>query len=96
MEDVVMTEGTKEEVQAPKDSSLYQDYRKIMINLEKAITLKDSKTLLLYSRLLNKFRKGFTDEDCQFLCDTFLRERSTVTFKVVPELNSSLKVHLIF
>ncbi len=92
MEDVVMTDIAKEEgiIKETKDNSVYQDYRKIMINLEKAISLKDSKALLIYSRLINKFRKGFTDEDSQYLCDAFLRDK--YLFKAVPELDSAIKV----
>lgn len=91
MEDIVMTEQTKDEgVKENKDNSLYQDYRRVIINLEKAISLKDTKTLYLYSRLLNKFRKGFTDEDCQYICDNYLRNKFPFSF--IPSSDASQKV----
>jgi hypothetical protein len=94
MEDVVMTDSNKEEttkeVQAAKENPLYQEYRKVLVNMEKAITLKDTKTLYMYSRLLNKFRRGFTDEDCQYIVDTFLR--SKFDFSFIPVMDGGLKV----
>ncbi len=90
MEDVVMTDINKEETKEIKDNTLYQEYRKALVSIEKAITLKDTKTLYMYSRLLNKFRKGFTDEDCQFICDNFLR--SKFPFSFIPSVDASLKV----
>jgi len=92
MEDVVMTDVAKEE-QLTKEVSqnpLYQEYKRVLIGLDKAVTLKDTKSLYLYSRLLNKFRRGFTDEDLQFICDTFFRQR--YQFASVSSLDSSLKV----
>lgn len=91
MEDVVMTDVTKEEgLKESKDNTLYQEYRKMIVNLEKAISLKDTKTLYLYSRLLNKFRRGFTDEDCQFLIDNFMRNK--FHFNFIPSFDQSQKV----
>ena len=84
MEDIVMTDINKDESKETKDNTLYQEYRKAMINIERAITLIDSKTLYLYSRLLNKFRRGFTDEDCEYICDNFIRSKFNIYyFKVV-------------
>ena len=93
MEDVVMTDLTKEETtnKEIKDNSLYTEFRKTLGGLEKAITLKDSKSLNQYAKLLNKFRRGFSDEDCQFLCDNFLR--SKFHFSFVPTLDATLKVN---
>jgi hypothetical protein len=95
MEDVVMTDVAKEEIVAKetKDTSLYQDYRRLVINLEKAVSLKDTKTLYLYSRLLNKFRRGFTNEDIQYLCDNYLR--SKYGFSMKSDLEASQKVKYI-
>jgi 26S proteasome regulatory subunit N3 len=95
MEDVVMSDLTTKEETLGKETSakdtspLHQDYKRVMMNLEKAVTLKDSKTLYLYSRLLNKFRRGFTEEDCQFLVDNFLR--SKFNFSFIPSLDVKLR-----
>ena len=92
MEDVIMSDISKEEQQTKetKDHSLYQEYKKVLVNIEKAVTLKDTKTLYLCTRLLNKFRKGFTDEDCQFIVDNFLRARFAFAF--IPNLDNKLRV----
>jgi hypothetical protein len=95
MEDIVMTDSNKEETvkeTQAKENPLYQEYRKALVNIEKAITLKDTKTLYMYSKLLNKFRRGFTDEDCQFICDNFLR--SKFHFNFVPSVEASQKVNI--
>jgi hypothetical protein len=92
-EDIVMTD-TKEEIkQELKDLSLYQEYRKVILNIEKAVTLKDTKTLSLCTRLLNKFRKGFTDEDCQYLVEGYLR--GNFHFNFIPSLNETSKVSIV-
>jgi hypothetical protein len=91
IEDVVMTEIKPEEnAKETKDNSLYQEYRKALGNIEKAVPLKDTKTLSLYARLLNKFRRGFTDEDCQYICDNFLKSR--FNFTTIPSMSNSVRV----
>jgi 26S proteasome regulatory subunit N3 len=85
-EDVVMTDLTTKPGETV-DNSLFQEYKKTLVNIEKAINLKDTKTLYLYFRLLNKFRRGFTDEDCSYLCDTFLRQKFSFSF--IPSLDES-------
>jgi len=90
MEDVIMSDINKEEQQT-KDNSLYIDYKRVLLNIEKAVTLKDSKTLYLCTRLLNKFRKGFTDEDCQFIVENFLRVKFPFAF--ISNLESKSKVN---
>lgn len=99
MEDIVMTDSNKEETGKEaqsvekKENPLYQEFRKVLVNMEKAIILKDTKTLYMYSRLLNKFRKGFTDEDCQYIVDTFLRNKFDFSF--IPVMEGGLKVKKI-
>ena len=88
MTDANKEEGVKEV--HSKENPLYQEYRKAMGSIEKATTLKDSKSLYMFSRLLNKFRRGFSDEDCQFLCDNFLR--SKYHFSTIPVMDISNKV----
>ena len=43
------------------------------MNLEKAISIKDTKSLLLSYRQINKFRKHLNDEDISYLYDTLIR-----------------------
>jgi hypothetical protein len=86
MEDVIMTDATKEDIKETKDNSLVLEYRKALLSIEKAVPLKDSKTLSLYSRLLNKFRRGLSEEECQFIIDNFLRFKFPFSF--IPSLES--------
>ena len=66
------------------ESEIYNDYKKTVSNIEKALQLKDSKTLHLNYKQLNKFRKGFSDGDCSFICDVLLREK--YHFKFIPNI----------
>ena len=74
-----MTDLTKED-NSKKDNSLYTEFKRILLNIDKAISLKDTKTMSLNYRLLNKFRKEFSDEDLSYLVDTFLRGKSTLSY----------------
>jgi len=67
------------------ENEIYNDYKKTVSNIEKALQLKDSKTLHLNYKQLNKFRKGFSDDDCSFICDILLREKFHYRFiKNIP------------
>lgn len=91
MEDVVMNDLTKEDATKAKENPLYADYKKTLINLEKALNIKDTKTMALNFRQLNKFRKGFTDEDISYLVDNLLRHKAL--FTAVPSLQGAEKVN---
>lgn len=69
---------------------VYNEYRKCLQNLEKAISLKDTKSLLFSYRQVNKFRKHLSDEDVSYLYDTLLR--STYDCQAVPPSEQSSKV----
>jgi 26S proteasome regulatory subunit N3 len=86
MDDVVMTDAKQEET---KESSIYQDYKKSLVNIDKALGLKDNKALYLLFRQLNKYRREFKEEDISFLCDNIIRQRYDI--KAVPSVDSSLK-----
>jgi hypothetical protein len=88
MEDVVMTDLTKED-SSKKDLTLYSEFKRILLNIDKAISLKDTKAMSLNYRLLNKFRREFTDEDISYLVDTFLRSKNT--FAHVSLTNQKVK-----
>jgi 26S proteasome regulatory subunit N3 len=86
MEDVVMTDVKPEEI---KENPLYLEYRKSLVNIDKAIGLKDNKALYLLFRQLNKYRKEFKDEDISYLCDNFLRHKNV--FPGISPLDGILK-----
>lgn len=90
MEDVVMTDSTNAQpATVTETTGIYLEYRKALQTIEKAIALKDTKTLNLIFKLLNKFRKGLQDNDLSYLCDLFLRDK--FPFMFVPELDASTK-----
>jgi 26S proteasome regulatory subunit N3 len=64
----------------PNQSEIYQDYKRTLANIEKALQLKDTRTLHLNYKQINKFRKGFSDEDSSFICDVLLREKFAFSF----------------
>lgn len=86
-----MTDAIKEESKDLKDNSLYQDFRKALLNIEKAVPLKDTKTLSNYSKLLNKFRRGFNDEDVQYICDNFIKHKYSFSFTPSLEVHNKVK-----
>lgn len=92
IEDVVMTDLTKEEP-TDKELIIYQDYKKALINIDKAINLKDTKTLYLQFRQMNKFRKGFKDQDFSFIADNLLRHKYPL--KSIVNLDGTAKVYII-
>jgi hypothetical protein len=85
MEDVIMTEVKDENKEM---SPIYTDYRKAIIAIDKALTLKDNKTLYLIFRQLNKYRKEFKDEDISYICDTILRQK--YAFTSIPECSNKV------
>jgi 26S proteasome regulatory subunit N3 len=86
MEDVVMTDVKPEET---KESPLYLDYKRSLVNIDKALGLKDNKALYLLFRQLNKYRREFKDEDISYLCDSVIRQRYDI--KAVPAIDSGLR-----
>ena len=95
---------TKIEPNSTQDKSpqaqpeIYQDYKRTLANIEKALQLKDTKTLHLNYKQLNKFRKGFTDEDSSFICDVLLREKFAFSFigSVPADQKESLAKKFLF
>lgn len=69
---------TTEEKQ--KEFEIYPDYKKTLSNIEKALQIKDNKTLHLNYKQINKYRKGFSDDDCSYICDVLLREKFPFSF----------------
>lgn len=96
MEDVVMTDLSKttEDPTSKKDNSnsnsLYSEFKRIFLNIDKAISLKDTKSMSLNYRLLNKFRRELSEEDISYLVDTFLKSKSTISY--IQSLNDNQKV----
>jgi hypothetical protein len=87
MEDVIMSD-IKEENKEIKENTVYQDYKKALLNIDKALTLKDNKTLYLYFRQLNKYRREFNDDDISYICDNFLRHK--YHFRFISELTQKV------
>lgn len=85
-EEVITTKSLEKQPEQPNpvDLEIYQEYKKTLSNIEKALLLKDSKTLHFNYKLINKFRREFTDDDCSYITDILLREKFHFSF--VPNL----------
>ena len=81
MEDVVMTDAVtvpKEQEKVEKNP-IYNEFKKCLISIQKSIPLKDLKTLSMTFRLINKFRRGFKDEDFAYLNEIYLKPHFVFT-----------------
>ena len=66
------------------------DYKKCLMIMEKALSIKDTKSLVLNYRQINKFRKHFNEDEISYLYDTLLR--NSFDCKVIPHCEASIKV----
>ena len=64
------------------------------MNMEKALSIKDTKTLVLSYRQINKFRKHFNGEEISYLYDTLLR--NSYNCYAIAHCESNVKVVFIF
>ena len=60
------------------------------MNLEKAISIKDTKSLLLSYRQINKFRKHLNDDDISYLYDTLLRNTYNCQAVAISDPNTKV------
>ena len=58
--------------------------------MEKALTIKDTKSLVLSYRQINKFRKHFSEDEISYLYDTLLR--NSYNCQAIPQCEASVKV----
>jgi len=72
------------------------EYKKTIQQIEKSLSIKDSKSLIQYFRYINRFRRGFNEDDISFLCDVYLRNK--FHFKCISPCEAKIKVQskLIF
>ena len=73
MEDIVMTDLTNQKEEEKIKNPIYLEFKKTLFSIQKSISLKDLKTLSMSFRLINKFRRGFTDEDLAYLNEIYLK-----------------------
>ena len=75
MEDVVMTDANEKSNQdnKEKENEIYTEFKKSLSLIDKSIILKDLKTLDINYRLINKFRRGFKNEDFAYLNEIYIK-----------------------
>ncbi len=73
--------------------SILKEYKKTIVYIEKSLNIKDSKALLQNFRFINKFRRGFNEDDISFLTDVYLREK--FPFKCIPTCETNIKVRIL-
>ena len=75
MEDVIMTDANEKNSQdnKEKESEIYKEFKKSLSLIDKSIILKDLKTLDINYRLINKFRRGFKNEDFAYLNEIYIK-----------------------
>lgn len=77
-------------------SGIYQDYKKLIISMEKASLIKDYKALNQLYKQITKFRKGFSKNDFSYILDLFLS--NSIRFSNIESLNTQDKdvLHISF
>ena len=76
MEDIEMKDANaNKENEGKVTSPIYKDFIHTLSSILKNVSLKDLKTLDIYYRLINKYRREFTDDDITYLNNTFIKPR---------------------
>ena len=76
MEDIEMKDANaNKENEGKVTSPIYKDFIHTLSSVLKNVSLKDLKTLDIYYRLINKYRREFTDDDIAYLNSTFIKPR---------------------
>ena len=76
MEDIEMKDANaNKENEGKVASPIYKDFIHTLSSILKNVSLKDLKTLDIYYRLINKYRREFTDDDITYLNNTFIKPR---------------------
>ena len=76
MEDIEMKDANAiKEKEENIPSPIYKEFIQTLSSILKNVSLKDLKTLDIYYRLINKYRREFTDDDVAYLNNTFIKPR---------------------
>lgn len=59
--------------------------------MEKSLNIKDSKSLIQCYKLINKFRKGFNEDDISFITDVYLRHKYDI--RSIAQCDAKIKVN---
>lgn len=70
-------------------SPIYQEYKKLIVSMEKASSIKDYKALNQLYKQITKFRYGFSKNDFSYILELFLN--NTVRFSNLEALGSQTK-----
>lgn len=78
-----------EQIEKQVIKSIYQDYKKVILSIEKASNLKDVKQLSSLYYTINKFRKEFNSADFSFIRENLLS--TPIQFSCLPNLENVVK-----
>lgn len=90
--DIEMKNSSEVKKIIPEVSPIYQDYKKLIICMEKASLIKDYKALNVLYKQITKFRNGFTKDDLSYILDLFLC--NTIKFSNLETLSTQIKESL--
>ncbi len=71
--DVVMKDAEDSNSNKKENSDLYLEFKKSLNLIDKSILIKDLKSLDINYRLINKFRRGFKEEDFSYLYELYIK-----------------------
>lgn len=75
-----------------KTNIIYSEYKKLLITMEKAATIKDSKTLVQCYNQINKYRLNFSANEFSFISELVLN--NTFKTSIIKPLDSANKESL--
>ena len=96
--DVVMKDAEDSNSNKKENSDLYLEFKKSLNLIDKSILIKDLKSLDINYRLINKFRRGFKEEDFSYLYELYIKNLYVFSsikydismpknFQIQPKLN---------
>ena len=87
MEDIEMKDANAaKEPEVKPPSPIYKEFIQTLLSIVKNVTMKDLKSLDINYRLINKYRREFSDNDFPYLNDTFIKPR--FDFKYFSNISS--------
>ena len=87
MEDIEMKDANAlKEAQEKLPSPIYKEFIQTLLSILKNVSIKDLKSLDTNYRLINKYRREFSDSDFTFLNNTFIKPK--YDFKYFSNLSS--------
>lgn len=80
------------EIKKEEINPIYLEFKKALTQMEKSVSIKDAKTLGMFYKQVNKYRKKFNQDDQSFLADILISRR--LPFRSINPINQSEKENL--